>query len=52
MSEILQEEPYGVPQRSVLSPLFFLAYINDIEHVIKSYFHLYADDTDPQKLVI
>ena len=46
ISESLKELPYGVPQGSVLGPLFFLLYINDINIAIKkSYFHLYADDT-------
>ena len=49
----------GIPQGSILGPLFFIAYMNDIFHASKNLFNiLYADDTsillsgsDLQKLV-
>jgi hypothetical protein len=34
----------GVPQESVLGPLLFLAYVNDIWRIMESTIRLFADD--------
>ena len=37
---------YGVPRGSVLGPLFFILYVNDLQHVlVNANVQLYADDT-------
>ena len=42
----------GVPQESILGPLFFLVYVNDIKHSIHCNIKLFADDTSLMEEIV
>ena len=41
----------GVPQGSVLEPIMFQIYINDMREVLKSYINLFADGAKLMKVI-
>ena len=41
----------GAPQGSVLSPVMFVIFINDLPEVIRGYCKLYADDSKIIKVI-
>ena len=41
----------GIPRRSVLRPILFILYINDLPDVVKSTMYLFADGTKLMKVI-
>ena len=48
---VVDGETSGVPQDTVLGPLMFLVYINDIDEGVMSSVRLFADDCVIYKLI-
>jgi hypothetical protein len=45
------EDTSGIPQGSVLGPMLFVFYINDLPDAVQSEAYLFADDTNIFRLI-